>query len=110
MTFERTIERHPRVTRFDFGLLRVKFPDGDSCGSRGVATGQVPVRPPGYGPEFALPVLHHERFFGSYGNMVDYVDIRGRFGANDQASGTVSYGDRADCMTGNVHWTAHRAG
>ena len=45
VTFERTIERHPRVTRFDFGLLRVKFPDGDSCGSRGAATGQVPVRP-----------------------------------------------------------------
>lgn len=110
VTFERTIERHPRVTRFDFGVLRVKFPDGDSCGSRGVATGRVLVRPPVDGPEFALPVLHHERFFGIYGNMVDYVDIRGRFGANDQASGTVSYGDRADCTTGNVHWTAHRAG
>ncbi len=55
VTFERTIERHPRVTRFDFGLLRVKFPDGDSCGSRGVATGQVPGAPPATDPSSRCP-------------------------------------------------------
>jgi hypothetical protein len=112
VTFERTIERHPRVTHFDFGLLGARFPDGDSCGPTRVATGRVVV-PPYVGPEFALPVLHHGRFYGGYGGGmgIDYaVGIRGRFGANDQASGTFNYVDRADCKTGNVHWTAHRAG
>ena len=101
VTFERTVERHPRVTRFDFGSLRATYAySGEQCGPVPVATGQG----------FVLPV-HQERFSGTYFPGWGFsIDIRGRFDANDQASGTVSYGDRGDCGTGNVHWTAHRAG
>ena len=103
VTFQRTIERHPRVTRFTFDSLRTR------CGFTVTATTGHTNFPP-YN-EFALPVVHG-RFSGDYmSRMADfYIRISGRFDAKDQASGTVLYGDRGDCMTGRIHWTAHRAG
>ena len=105
MTFERTIERHPRVTRFNFGSLHT-YVGQTSCGTVTVATG--PELGPPFDP-FTLPI-HHRSFSGEYFYEVYGIDISGRFDANDRASGTVSYGDRGDCVTGIVHWTAHRAG
>jgi hypothetical protein len=100
VTFERTLERHPRVTRFDFGPLHT------SCGTAvNVATGSQ-LGPPFQ--QFALPV-HDGAFSGEY-SYGYFVDINGLFDVNDQASGTVSYGDRGGCYTGAVHWTAHLAG
>ena len=110
VTFERTIERHPNVTRFDFGLLRAKFPDGVQCGPLRVATGKEVVPP---FDQFALPVKHGSFSGNNYYYYYYYytdIGISGRFDAKDQATGTVSYGDRGDCQTGNVHWTAHRTG
>ena len=104
VTFERTIERQPRVTRFNFGSLHT-YVGQTSCGTVTVATG------PELGPpfdQFALPV-HLRSFSGEYFYEVYGIDISGRFDAQDQASGTVSYGDRGDCRTGIVHWAAHRA-
>ena len=107
VTFERTIERRPRVTRFKFGSLRATFADGEQCGPVTVATGPEFVPPFN---QFSLPV-HQGRFFGRYFPGGGYgVDISGRFDVKDQASGTVSYADRGDCSTCTVHWTAHRAG
>ena len=105
VTFQRTIERHPHVTRFDFGALDTYFGQ-TTCGTVTVATG--PTLAPPF-DQFALPV-HHRSFSGSYFYEVYGVDISGRFVAKDRASGTVSYGDRGDCVTGIVHWTARRAG
>ena len=105
VTFQRTIERHPRVTRFNFGSLKT-YVDQTTCGTVTVATG------PELGPpfdQFTLPV-HHRSFSGEYFYEVYGIDISGRFDAKNQASGTVSYGDRGDCRTGIVHWTADRAG
>ena len=97
VTFERTIERHPHVTRFDFGLLQT------NCMPLKVATG------PELGPpfdEFALPV-HNNRFSGDYFDEAYDITITGSFGAKNRASGTVSFVDRGDCHTGGVRWTAH---
>ena len=105
VSFQRTIERHPRVTRFDFGSLRAVCGYTETVVT--VVTGKTAWPPH---DEFALPV-DHGRFSGEYASrMYDYgMSISGRFDAKDRASGTVSYRDRSDCMTGNVHWTAHRA-
>ena len=102
VTFERTIERRPRVTDFKFGSLHGTMPDGQ-C-SPGVTTAT-------FGPpwgQFALPV-NHGRFSGVYGFGVGGAEISGRFDAKDRASGTVSYGDRGEC-TAHARWTAHPAG
>jgi hypothetical protein len=100
VTFERTIERHPHVTRFDFGSLRT------SCGNTTVvSTG--PVTEPPF-DQFALPV-NGRRFSGHYGNHSFFINITGHFDTKNLASGTVRYGDRADCRTARVAWTAHPA-
>ena len=101
VTFQRTIERHPHVTRFNFGSLRT------SCGYTETVMTGVNGWPP-Y-DEFALPV-DQGRFSGEYtSSMGDYGGrINGRFDAKDRASGTVSYRDRADCTIDTIHWTAHR--
>jgi hypothetical protein len=103
VTFERTIERDPHVTRFNFGSLSTALSNGQNCGHTIVATGLTDF---GlfFGAEFALSV-HDGSFSGEYFYEY-YVDISGSFGANDQVSGTVSYGDRGGCSTGVVHWTA----
>jgi hypothetical protein len=100
VTFERTIERHPRVTRFSFGSLQT------NCGTLIVATG--PELGPPFDVQFSLPVVNGS-FSGEYFYEVYVVNISGRFDPNDQTSGTVRYGDRGDCVTRDVHWTAHRA-
>jgi hypothetical protein len=97
VTFERTIERHPHVTRFDFGLLQT------NCGPTNVATG--PELGPPFDVQFALPV-HQNSFSGDYFDEAFNVVITGQFGDNNSASGTVGYGDRGGCNTSDVHWTA----
>ena len=97
VTFERTIERHRHVTRFDFGSLRT------NCGPSGVATG-TELGPPF--DEFALPV-EDNGFAGDYFDEAFDIALTGSFSANSQASGTVSYVDRGGCRTGDVHWIAH---
>ena len=100
VTFERTIERQPRVMRFDFGWL--------SCGTwtQKVATGPLPQ--PGPPVQFSLPVRHGS-FSGTYYDYgPDRLDIAGRIDANNQARGTVRYQDRT-CDTGAIAWTAHPA-
>jgi hypothetical protein len=97
VTFERTIERNPHVTRFDFGPLQT------TCGPLTVATG-TELGPP-FDVQFALPV-HQNSFSGDYFDEAFDVRITGQFGANNSASGTVSYEDRGGCNTGEVHWTA----
>ena len=59
VTFERTKERHPRVTAFSFGSLT--HASGLQCGFEPVRTGGL--EPPWY--QFALPV-NHGRFSGQY--------------------------------------------
>ena len=106
VTFERTIERHPLVKRFDFGWLRATYAwIGVQCGPVKVA---APLGTEPWWNQFALPV-NHRRFSGRYSGFGS-IYISGRFDAKDRASGTVSYGDRGDCVTGDVHWTAHPAG
>ncbi len=97
VTFERTIERHRHVTRFDFGSLQT------NCGPSGVATG-IELGPPF--DEFALPV-ENNRFAGDYFDETFDITLTGSFSTTNQASGTVSYLDRGDCRTGDVLWTAH---
>jgi hypothetical protein len=107
VTFERTIESHPRVLRFNFGSLRA---------TKGVP-GCAPVpstTSSAFGPPwefFTLPIKRR-RFSGTYLGVDEayVVDVTGRFDAKDQVSGTVSYQDRVDCVTGVVRWTAHRTG
>ncbi len=100
VTFERTIERHPHVKRFHFGSLRT------SCGNTTlVETGPLIEAP---FDQFALTV-NGRRFSGHYSNESFYIDITGRFDMKNLASGTVRYGDRADCTTACVAWTAHPA-
>ena len=103
VTFQRTIERHPRITRFNFGSLRT------TCGGNVTVMTGHNLAPP-Y-DEFALPV-EHGRFSGVHfsplADLTAQIRIGGRFDAKDRASGTVSYGDRGTCTTGSVHWTAHR--
>lgn len=106
VTFERMIERHRRVTRFSFGLLRATFPDGEACGPVQVATGRYLVPPFN---QFSLRV-RQGRFSGEFFPGGAYsIHISGRFAANDHATGTVSYADRGDCRTGTVSWSARRA-
>lgn len=101
VTFERTIEKHPHVTRFAFGSLTT------SCGgTTSVGTGRNFFPP--Y-DEFALPIKDGS-FSGSYSSGDTSVDISGHLGANEQISGTVSYEDRGGCNTGTVAWTAQPAG
>jgi hypothetical protein len=108
VTFQRTIERHPHVSRFNFGRLPATTPDGHECGLVPVAAGQY------YGPppftEFSLPV-RQGRFSGALapGNGTD-VTISGSFDSKNQATGTVSYEDRGGCSTGTVRWTANPEG
>ena len=102
VTFERTIERHPRVTDFNFDSLRGRVPTGGTCGPLRVAT--PGLEPPWY--QFALPV-NRGRFSGELFPGDSVTAISGRFDAQDRASGTVSYGDRGDCNI-HAHWTAHR--
>jgi hypothetical protein len=104
VTFERTKERHPRVTAFSFGWLT--HASGLQCGFEPVRTGGL--EPPWH--QFVLPV-NHGRFSGQYDSIEEFsVRVSGRFDAKHHAAGTVMYGDRGDCNTTNVHWTAHRAG
>jgi hypothetical protein len=100
VTFERTIERTPHLTRFDFGSLQT------NCGPRQVATG-TELGPP-FDVQFALAV-HQHSFSGDYLDEAFDVKITGSFGADNSASGTVNYGDRGGCNTGDVHWTANPA-
>jgi hypothetical protein len=107
VTFDRTIETHPRLLRFDFGTLRA---------TTGVP-GCAPVSPTtsiASGPPwlfFMLPVTRHS-FSGTYfgGDDAYVVDVAGRFDSHDRASGTMNYRGRTDCITGIVGWTAHRTG
>ena len=105
VTFERTIERHPRVTGFNFGRLNGTVSSGGTC-AYVLTTGGL--EPPWY--QFALPV-NRGRFSGGYKDAggATGIDISGRFDAKDRASGTLSYGDRGDCHI-HAHWTAHPAG
>jgi hypothetical protein len=100
VTFERTIEKHPHVTRFQFGYLTT------SCGATAVRTGQE-VLPP-Y-DQFAIAVRQGS-FSGTYDTGDQFVEISGRFGANGQVTGTVRYDDRGGCDTGTVTWTAKPTG
>jgi hypothetical protein len=106
VTFDRTVEGHPRVTNFNFGLLRGTTPSDGTCSASPYTPGLVPPWYP-----FALPV-NNGRFSGEYverGGGTWDVDISGRFDAKDRASGTLSYGDRGDCHI-QADWTAHPAG
>ena len=106
VTFDRTIEHHPRVTNFNFGSLRGRTPSDWTCSASPYTPGLVPPWYP-----FALPV-NNGRFSGKYverGGGTWGVDISGRFDAKDRASGTLSYGDRGDCRI-QADWTAHPAG
>lgn len=99
VTFDRTVEAHPHVTRFNFGALRT------SCGdSTLVATGKA-ISPP-Y-DEFALPV-RSGTFAGEYFAEAFFVDVAGRFDGPARVSGTVRYGDRDDCRTSDIQWSAAR--
>lgn len=61
VTFERTIERHPLVKRFDFGWLRATYAwIGEQCGPVKVA---APLVAEPWWNQFALPV-NHRRFSG----------------------------------------------
>src|SRR5664279_4358368 len=98
VTLERTIERTPHVTRFTFGSLRT------NCGAAQVATG-TELGPP-FDVQFAIPV-HQNSFSGDYFAEAFDIKITGSFGVGNSVSGTVTYGDRGGCNTGDVHWTAN---
>jgi hypothetical protein len=98
VTFERTIERTPHLTRFTFGSLQT------NCGPRQVATG-TELEPP-FGVQFSIPV-HQDSFSGDYFDEAFDIKITGSFGAGNSASGTVNFGDRGGCNTGEVRWTAN---
>jgi hypothetical protein len=100
VTFERTIERTPHVTRFSFGSLQT------NCGAAQVTTG-TKLGPP-FDVQFAIPV-HQSSFSGDYFDEAFDIKITGRFGAGNSVSGTVTYGDRGGCNTGDVQWTANPA-
>jgi hypothetical protein len=102
VTFERTIEAHPRVTRFDFGpLTGTSDLFAGPCTNGG--TGTPGLDPPWAG--FALAV-RHGRFSGESSDTVSFTTIVGRFVTSSRASGTVSYTDRGDCAI-HATWTAH---
>ena len=100
VTLERTIERTPHVRGFAFGSLRT------NCGAAQVATG-TELGPP-FDVQFAIPV-HQNSFSGDYFDEAFDIKITGSFGVGNSVSGTVTYGDRGDCNTGHVHWTANPA-
>jgi hypothetical protein len=100
VTFERTIERTPHVTRFTFGSLTT------NCGTTQVATG-TELGPP-FDVQFAIPV-HENSFSGDYFDEAFDVKITGSFAADNSVSGTVSYGDRGGCGVSDLHWTANPA-
>jgi hypothetical protein len=100
VTFERTIERTPHVTRFTFGSLQT------NCGAAQVATG-TELGPP-FDVQFAIPV-HQNSFSGDYFDEAFDIKITGSFGVGNSVSGTVTSGDRGGCNTGDVHWTANPA-
>jgi hypothetical protein len=101
VTFELTIEPHPHVLRFNFGVLQYGL-----CGSVEVATGPEPGPP---FDQFELPV-DNQSFSGEYQPPDRFVDITGSFDAQGDASGTVQYGDRSGCNMGMVPWTAQPTG
>jgi hypothetical protein len=107
VTFDRTIESHPRLLRFNFGPLRATA--GVPGCSPVSSTRSIAAGPPW--EWFTLPVTHHQ-FSGTYMGVDEayQVNVTGQFDAQSRASGTMSYEDRGDCMTGVVRWTAHRTG
>jgi hypothetical protein len=100
VTFDRTIERQPHVTHFNFGTL------SDNCGSGVLVTTGREIVPP-Y-DEFALPI-RNGGFSGTYYGG-DFVHITGQFGGSEVVTGTVHWADADQCQTNTVSWTAQPAG
>jgi hypothetical protein len=100
VTFALTIEKHPRVTHFDFGSLST------DCGESVTVTTGREILPP-Y-DEFTLPVRNNSfsgRYYAGYS-----VAIHGHFGTNGAVTGTVHWADADECETSTIAWTAQAAG